>query len=260
MKSERKITAVIPARYHSSRFEGKPLALINGKTMIERVYLQCLQCPELDEVLIATDDERIAGKAREFGAEVIMTSRKHESGTDRIAEAVQARKTDIVVNIQGDEPLLSPETISQVIAPFLGDETVEMTTASTPLLSPEEAENPNCVKVVTDLAGFALYFSRSPIPYDRDEPLGGDVWKLHLGIYGYRKEVLLRLCSLPVSHLERREKLEQLRALENGIRIAVVCTEHRSVGVDVPEDIRKVEKLLQKNSSTLYNSSISENS
>ncbi len=245
MNKKPKLIAIIPARYHSSRFEGKPLKRIAGISMIERVYRRCLLCKELDEVLIATDDRRIAEEAKRFGATAVMTSPDHASGTDRIAEAVKTIDTDIVVNIQGDEPLIHPNTISRTIAPFLQDPSIQMTTASSPLEDKKEAEDPNCVKVVTNHFGDALYFSRSIIPFDRDAPLSGDVWRLHLGIYGYKKETLLTLCSFTQGFLERREKLEQLRALENGIPIRVACTEHRSIGVDLPCDIEKVEALLK---------------
>lgn len=244
MSQSLKVIAVIPARYQSSRFEGKPLALIAGKPMIQRVYEQVQKCKDISEIIIATDDERIKILAESFGATVVMTSSEHESGTDRIAEVVRGIDCDIVVNVQGDEPLIAPETITGVVLPFFQDANVEMTTSSASLMNKEEIANPNCVKVVTDLNSFALYFSRSTIPFDRDNSAPEGAWRLHLGIYGYRKETLLRYSKLSPTPLERLEKLEQLRALENGIKIFVAQTPYRSIGVDLPEDVQRIEGLL----------------
>jgi len=244
MSQSPKVIAVIPARYQSTRFEGKPLALIAGKPMIQRVYEQVKKCSDISDIIVATDDQRIQATAEAFGATVVMTSSDHESGTDRIAEAVKNFDCDIVVNVQGDEPLIEPETIEGVIRPFFNDKTVEMTTSSAVLQEKEEIIDPNCVKVVTDLNNFALYFSRSAIPFDRDDANPEGAWRLHLGIYGYRKETLLRYSRLSPTPLERLEKLEQLRALENGIKIFVAQTPYRSIGVDRPEDVQKVEGLL----------------
>jgi 3-deoxy-manno-octulosonate cytidylyltransferase (CMP-KDO synthetase) len=241
------IFGLIPARYTSTRFPGKPLALIAGKPLIQRVVERCRQAKSLSEVIVATDDQRIAEVARMF-CRVEMTSVKHPSGTDRIAEVVQRCKCDAAVNIQGDEPLIDPAAIDAVAA-ALADS--EMSTAATRINETAEYDNPNVVKVVVNAAGRALYFSRRTIPFVRDaagrsvtEQLAAFPFLKHLGIYGYRRETLLRLVALPVSALEQAEKLEQLRALENGIIIAVVQVNYDSVGVDVPEDVGRVEKLL----------------
>jgi len=241
------IFGLIPARYTSTRFPGKPLALIAGKPLIQRVVERCRQAKSLSEVIVATDDQRIAEVARMF-CRVEMTSVKHPSGTDRIAEVVQRCKCDAAVNIQGDEPLIDPAAIDAVAA-ALADS--EMSTAATRINETAEYDNPNVVKVVVNAAGRALYFSRRTIPFVRDaagrsvtEQLAAFPFLKHLGIYGYRRETLLRLVKLPVSALEQAEKLEQLRALENGIIIAVVQVNYDSVGVDVPEDVGRVEKLL----------------
>ncbi|MBF0273696.1 MAG: 3-deoxy-manno-octulosonate cytidylyltransferase [Nitrospinae bacterium] len=238
------VAAIIPARYQSTRFEGKPLALIKGKPMIQRVYEQVKKCTLLDSVIIATDDERIQDVCNSFNAQVVMTSSEHSSGTDRIAEVALGITSDIVINIQGDEPLIAPSTIEGVIKPFFKKENIAMTTSSTLLTDSEEIENSNCVKVVTDKKGFALYFSRSAIPFDREGNSQDKNCYLHLGIYGYTKEILMKLSKMKPTPLENLEKLEQLRALENGIKIYVAKTPYRSIGVDVPEDITKVEKLL----------------
>jgi 3-deoxy-manno-octulosonate cytidylyltransferase (CMP-KDO synthetase) len=241
------ILGLIPARYASTRFPGKPLALIAGKPLIQHVVERCRQAKSLSEVIVATDDQRIAEVARMF-CRVEMTSDKHPSGTDRIAEVIQRCKCDAAVNIQGDEPLIDPAVIDAVAA-ALADS--EMSTAATRIKEPAEYDNPNVVKVVVNAAGRALYFSRRAIPFVRDaagrsvtEQLAAFPFLKHLGIYGYRRETLLRLVALPVSALEQVEKLEQLRALESGISIAVVQVNHDSVGVDVPEDLGRVEKSL----------------
>ena len=242
-----RIIGIIPARYASSRFPGKPLALIAGKPLIQRVVEQCKKANSLADVIVATDDERIADAAKQFcGVEI--TRPDHPSGSDRIAEAAGRLKCDAVVNIQGDEPLISPMVIDAV-AGVLAQQT--MSTAATVIKNPAEYDNPNVVKVVVNAAGRALYFSRRTIPYLREaasrsanEQLAAFPFLKHLGIYGYWRETLLKLVRFPVSPLENAEKLEQLRALENGIQIAVVKVDYDSVGVDVPEDVAKVEKLL----------------
>ena len=242
------ILGIIPARYASSRFPGKPLALIAGQPLIQRVVRRCQQAKALAEVIVATDDERIAEVARRF-CRVEMTAPAHPSGSDRIAEVAARCACDAVVNIQGDEPLIDPAVIDAVAGAL---ERAEMSTAATPIRSAEEYESPNVVKVVVNAAGLALYFSRRTIPYLR-EAAGGSVseqlaafpFLKHLGIYGYGREVLLRLVRFPVSSLEAAEKLEQLRALENGIGIAVVEVAYDSVGVDVPGDVLRVEQLLR---------------
>jgi 3-deoxy-manno-octulosonate cytidylyltransferase (CMP-KDO synthetase) len=242
-----KIVGLIPARYASTRFPGKPLALIAGKTLIQRVVEQCQKAKRLSEVIVATDDTRIWEVAQEF-CRVEMTVPDHASGMDRIAEVVKNCACDGVVNIQGDEPLIDPQVIDAVVGALAG---VEMSTAATPILDVAEWENPNVVKVVVNAAGRALYFSRRTIPYVRDAATGAEQlaafpFLKHLGIYGYWRETLLRLVKCKVSPLEQAEKLEQLRALENGIPIAVVKVNYDSVGVDVPADLKRVEQILKR--------------
>jgi 3-deoxy-manno-octulosonate cytidylyltransferase (CMP-KDO synthetase) len=242
-----KIIGLIPARYASTRFPGKPLALIAGKTLIQHVVEQCQKAKSLDEVVVATDDTRIWEVAQDF-CRVEMTAPGHSSGTDRIAEVVANCACDGVVNIQGDEPLMDPRVIDAVAGALAGD---EMSTAATPIKEVAEWGNPNVVKVVVNAAGRALYFSRRTIPYVRDAATGAQQlaafpFLKHLGIYGYRRATLLRLVKCKVSPLEQAEKLEQLRALENGIQIAVVRVNYDSVGVDVPADLKRVEQILKR--------------
>ena len=246
-----KVIGVIPARYASTRFPGKPLAPIAGKPLIQRVVEQCRRAKTLSEVIVATDDARIADAAKKF-CRVEMTRADHPSGSDRIAEVAARCEFDGVVNIQGDEPLIDPTVIDAVVGALKNS---EMSTAATPITNPAEYDNPNAVKVVVNGAGRALYFSRRTIPYLREaasrsvsEQLAAFPFLKHLGIYGYRRETLLQLVKFPVSPLEQAEKLEQLRALENGIQIAVVKVDYDSVGVDVPEDVGRVEKLLKADS------------
>lgn len=241
------IVGIIPARYASTRFPGKPLALVAGKPLIQRVVEQCQKAKSLSEVIVATDDERIYSAAKKF-CRAEMTSASHPSGSDRIAEAARKIACDAVVNIQGDEPMIEPAVIDSVAQAL---EQCEMSTAATRIKEAAELLNPNVVKTVVNVGGRALYFSRRTIPYLRegaggsaDEQLRAFPFLKHLGIYGYRRETLLRLVTFPVSLLENAEKLEQLRALENGIEIAVVQVDYDSVGVDTPEDVAKVEKLL----------------
>jgi 3-deoxy-manno-octulosonate cytidylyltransferase (CMP-KDO synthetase) len=243
-----KVIGIIPARYASTRFPGKPLALIGGKPLIQRVIEQCQSANSLAEVIVATDDTRIWEVAQNF-CRVEMTKPEHPSGSDRIAEVASRCDCDAVVNIQGDEPLIDPMVVN-VVASALA--TAEMSTAATLIRKAEDFENPNVVKVVVNAAGNALYFSRRSIPFVREaasgsvsEQLAAFPFLKHLGIYGYRRATLLRLVQLPVSKLEQAEKLEQLRALENGIGIAVVTVNYDSVGVDVPEDVTRVERLLK---------------
>ncbi len=242
-----KIVGIIPARYGSTRFPGKPLALIAGKSLIQRVVEQCHAAKSLSEVIVATDDERIASAAKKF-CRVEMTAANHPSGSDRIAEVASKISCDAVVNIQGDEPMIEPEVINLVANAL---EKSEMSTAATLIKNPADVDNPNVVKVVVSTAGNALYFSRRTIPYLREaassspgEQLAAFAFLKHLGIYGYRRETLLRLVKFTVSPLENAEKLEQLRALENGIGIAVVKVDYDSIGVDAPEDVAKVEKII----------------
>jgi len=243
-----KIVGIIPARYASTRFPGKPLHPIAGKPLIQHVVEQCQRAKSLSDVIVATDDPRIANIARKF-CHVEMTRPDHPSGSDRIAEVADRISCQAIVNIQGDEPLIDPAVIDAV-AGALAD--ADMSTAATPIKNPAEVDNPNVVKVVVNTLGHALYFSRRTIPYLREaasgssEQLAAFAFLKHLGIYGYRRETLLRLVKFPVSALEKAEKLEQLRALENGIPIAVVTVEHESVGVDTPEDVEWVERFLKK--------------
>ena len=244
-----KILGVIPARYASSRFPGKPLHPIAGKPLIQHVVEQCRKAKSLNEVIVATDDERIADVAKKF-CRVEMTREDHPSGSDRIAEVAARCECDAIVNIQGDEPLIDPAVVD-LVAKALADS--EMSTAATAIKQLSEYDNPNVVKVVVNAAGRALYFSRRTIPFLREaasrpvsEQLAAFAFLKHLGIYGYRRETLLRLVAFPQSPLEMAEKLEQLRALENGIQIAVVKVDYDSVGVDVPEDVGRVEQLLGK--------------
>jgi 3-deoxy-manno-octulosonate cytidylyltransferase (CMP-KDO synthetase) len=242
-----KVLGIIPARYASTRFPGKPLALIAGKPLIQHVVERCQRAKSLAEVIVATDDTRIWEVAQSF-CRAEMTAPDHPSGSDRIAEVAARCGCDAIVNIQGDEPLMDPAVIDAVASALAH---TEMSTAATPITDPHEYDNPNVVKVVVNAASRALYFSRRTIPYLRDaassslgEQLAAFPFLKHLGIYGYRREALLRLVKFPVSPLERAEKLEQLRALENGIPIAVVKVDYDSVGVDVPADVKRVERLL----------------
>ena len=247
-----KTIAFIPARYHSTRLPAKPLALIAGLPMIQRVYQCALACSQLDAIYVATDDERIVSCVQGFNGRFVMTSPDHASGTDRIAEAaakVGCVPDDLIVNIQGDQPTFPPSVIGDMIKPLLADPSIPMGTLKYRIADPHEVDNPNHVKVVTDKDGFALYFSRSKIPYYRDKPIDRFYYK-HLGMYAYRQHFLKTFTSLPVSALEDAEKLEQLRALENGFKIKVVETAFNSIEVDTPEDIAKVEAWLQRSTTT----------
>jgi 3-deoxy-manno-octulosonate cytidylyltransferase (CMP-KDO synthetase) len=244
-----KIFGIIPARYGSSRFPGKPLALIAGKPLIQHVVERCQKCKALDEIIVATDDTRIWEVAQGF-CRAEMTRPDHPSGTDRVAEVAQNCRCDAVINIQGDEPLMDPRVIDAVAGALSWE---EMSTAATVIEKESEWENPNVVKVVVNAAGRALYFSRRAIPCVRDaataaQQLAAFPFLKHWGIYGYRRQTLLRLVRFPVSPLEKAEKLEQLRALENGIPIAVVKVACEAAGVDVPADVKRVEWLLKKGS------------
>lgn len=247
-----RVLGLIPARYASTRFPGKPLHLIAGKPLIQHVVERCRLARSLTEVIVATDDERIAETARRL-CRVEMTRPDHPSGTDRIAEVAARCDCEAVVNIQGDEPLIDASVIDAVAMALDAD---EMSTAATLIKDAAQYQDPNVVKVVVNSAGRALYFSRRTIPYLRDaasrsvpEQLAAFPFLKHLGIYGYRRQTLLRLVQLPVSPLEHAERLEQLRALENGIPIAVVRVDHDSVGVDVPADVARVEALLSRRQS-----------
>jgi len=241
-----KVAAFIPARYASTRLPGKPLADINGKTLVERVYERARACELIDTVTVATDDERIFEAVKGFGGEAVMTSANHRSGADRIAEAVaKVPEADIIVNIQGDEPLISPGAVDSAIRPLLEDPGLGISTLKTAITDEAEFLDPHAVKVVTDSTGRALYFSRSPIPYsagafdDRKTP----PFK-HIGLYVYRRDFILNFSGLGHSPLEDSESLEQLRALEHGHVIEVVETEYNPVSVDTPEDLTRVREIL----------------
>lgn len=254
MKKQISVIAVIPSRYGSTRFPGKPLALIKGRPMIRWVYERARLSKFVDRVLVATDDDRIEQAVRSFGGDVVMTSRDHATGTDRIAEAIKDIECDIVVNVQGDEPLIRPEMIDLAVEPLISDPGIHMGTLCRRIEDRKEAFDPNVVKVVFDEKGFALYFSRAPIPWDRDawagkdsisnQPLSGPMYK-HIGLYVYRRDFLLSYARMPQTVLESREKLEQLRCLEKGFKIKVVPTEYESFGVDIPEDLSKIEKFIE---------------
>lgn len=249
-----KVAAVIPARYGSTRLPGKPLRLIKGKPLIQYVY-ERVSLSKIPLVIVATDDARIATTVEGFGGKAIFTSPHHRSGTERVAEVAQKLDTDIVVNCQGDEPLIPPEAIQASIEPFR-DPAILATTLITPLRSKEDLVSPHVVKAVVDKDGFALYFSRSPLPYPRDllEKRGGEITTLsaddltgfwqHIGLYAYRRDFLLKIATLPPTPLEKMEKLEQLRILENGYRIKTVITATPSIGVDTEEDLDRLSALL----------------
>ena len=242
-----KFIAIIPARYASTRFPGKPLAVLGGKTVIERVYEQASSV--LDEAYVATDDERILAAVESFGGRAVMTRTDHKSGTDRIQEAVEKIGTDadVIINVQGDEPFIQPSQIETLMQLFDDPET-QIGTLGKPFESIEAVENPNSPKIVTDNRGFALYFSRSVIPFirgkEREEWFGQYPFLKHLGIYAYRREVLAAVTRLPQSSLEKAESLEQLRWLQNGYRIRVGLTDVETVGIDTPEDLRRAEAFL----------------
>ncbi|AGB42293.1 3-deoxy-D-manno-octulosonate cytidylyltransferase [Halobacteroides halobius DSM 5150] len=239
-----KVIAIIPARYSSTRLPGKPIKKIKGKAMIQHVYERTAQAQNLDQVIVATDDQRIYQVVKDFGGKVEMTSSQHQTGTDRLAEVANDLEADIIVNVQGDEPLIAPEMIDQAVKPLLEDNNLQMGTLKHPIISAEELENPNLVKVVTDKNDFALYFSRAPIPYPHQE---NDItYYKHIGLYVYRREFLLNYADLPATPLEQQESLEQLRALENGYKIKVVKTEHQSIGVDTKDDLEKVRKIVNQ--------------
>ena len=233
-------TGVIPARYRSERFPGKALAPILGKSMIQRVYEATRTAKYLEHVILATDDETIFQEAQDFGAEVLMTSPHHISGSDRVAEVAERTKSQIIINIQGDEPLIRGEVIDQLVE-VLQDKDIPMATLTVRETDLSLLDDSSVVKVVPDNNGFALYFSRSPLPHKASEFF----WR-HVGVYGYQRNFLLKLCAMPPSRLEKTEKLEQLRALENGFRIKIIESRFPSLSVDFPEDIIKVEKLLKE--------------
>ena len=245
MSRTMKILCVIPTRYASTRLPGKPLADIAGKPMICRVYEQAVQAKSLAGVLAAVDDQRVYDAVVQNGGQAMMTSPDHPTGTDRLAEVAAAYPDmDLIINVQGDEPLIDPELIDKLAAVFDEDPQLQMATVKTPMSTQAEMQNPNNVKVVTDKKGYALYFSRSLLPYPR-VPHGRPVYK-HIGIYAYKRDFLLRYAQMEPTPLEQTESLEQLRALENGYRIRVIETDRRFVGVDTPEDLAEVNGIFKK--------------
>lgn len=246
-----RVVAIIPARYNATRFPGKPLAILKGRPVIQHVYENTTRAGLVGEVLVATDDQRIFDAVRNFDGKVIMTSQDHESGTDRIAEAAESLECDYVINVQGDEPFIDPQMIDEVANLLYNDDRAAISTLSKRVSDVHEILSPHVVKVVTDDEGFALYFSRAPIPYYRDSwsdldtiSFGGEktVMYKHIGIYGYRREALVQFASLPQSRLEKIEKLEQLRALNAGMKIKVKETPFDTFGIDTKEDLRKAEE------------------
>ncbi|MDD2710259.1 MAG: 3-deoxy-manno-octulosonate cytidylyltransferase [Verrucomicrobiae bacterium] len=240
---------VIPARYASSRFPGKPLTLIAGASLIERVYRRCLKIGENSEVVVGTDDPRILNHVKAFGGKVVLTRADHPSGTDRVAEVARRFRAPLIVNVQGDEPLLEPKTVRQLIRLMKRKPRLEMATLCHPISSDEEYLNPNAVKVVVNRRNEALYFSRAPIPHQRSPyPSIVKTGRIHrhIGIYAFRRSFLFQYVKWPQSFLEKAEQLEQLRALENGARIGVIPTPCQAIGVDTPEDVARVEAILRK--------------
>jgi 3-deoxy-manno-octulosonate cytidylyltransferase (CMP-KDO synthetase) len=251
------VVAIIPARYGSTRLPGKPLAWIGGKPMIQHVYESTSRAKELDRVVVATDDLRVEETVKKFGGEVVMTAKDHASGTDRLAEVARKVRADLLVNVQGDLPFIQAETITRAVRPMKRDPSIPMGTVCTAIFDQDEWLNPNSVKVVIDRKGFALYFSRAPIPYSRNDAIdlkGSKVrpsakrrlWgNRHLGLYVYQRDFLLKFARLRPTALERIESLEQLRALAYGYRIRVVEVDERSVEVDTPEDLQRAERYLR---------------
>ena len=240
-----KVLCVIPARYASTRLPGKPLSMIAGKPMIQHVYERACQAQLPNEVVVATDNELVEKAVLDFGGKAVMTSPDHPSGTDRLAEvALMYPDVDVIVNVQGDEPMIPPEVIDRLAEAFNGDADLNMATMKV-VMDEEEYENPAAVKVVTDQQGYALYFSRSLMPYPRNNPEGFKVFK-HVGIYAYRRNFLLRYAALAPTPLEKAESLEQLRALENGYKIKVLESDFQGIGVDTPEDLAAVNALFEK--------------
>lgn len=242
-----RVVGVIPARYGATRLPGKPLKKIGEKTLIEHVWRQASKAKTIKQLLVATDDERVADEVKKFGGEVVMTPVACASGTDRIAKVIERIPCDVVVNIQGDEPFLLPRYLDKLVEPFHRDRHLQMATLSAPL--PEaDAQNPNTVKVVCDQEGYALYFSRALIPYDRRQPENQQqvLARLHLGFYAYHRSFLLRFAQLKHTPLEKIEQLEQLRALEHGIRIKVVPVPKALLSVDTPEDLSCAGELMEK--------------
>jgi 3-deoxy-manno-octulosonate cytidylyltransferase (CMP-KDO synthetase) len=242
-----KVVVVIPARYGSTRLPGKPLVLLTGKPMIQRVYERAKLAKQANQVIVATDDERIVKAVEAFGGEARMTRADHRTGTERVAEMAAHVDGDIFVNVQGDEPLLDPTALDTAVNSLLEEPVASISTVATPIKTPGDIMDPNVVKTVLDFDGNALYFSRAPIPWVRDTASKTLVRHLkHLGLYVFQREALLEYATLPQGELERIEQLEQLRWMENGWKIRVAEVEHDAVSVDVPEDIARVEKLLEE--------------
>ena len=241
------VIGVIPARYSSTRFQGKVLADILGKPMIQHVWERAKQALLLDDLIIACDDERVANAAGEFGAKVILTAKAHASGTDRIVEVVNPIDVKIIINIQGDEPLIHPAMIDSIAQALLDDSSISMATLMKKIEDPKDLNDRNVVKVVVDRNNFALYFSRASVPYHaQNSQEKSPVYYKHIGLYGYTKDFLFIYKNLPVSNLEKIECLEQLRVLEEGLRIKVIETKYETIGVDTPEDLRKVQDYISK--------------
>lgn len=240
-----KAVGIIPARYHSTRLEGKPLVDIHGQSMIQRVYENVMKTDVLDDVLVATDDQRIVEAVERFGGKAVMTSKDHTTGTDRIAEVAKHLDAQVVINVQGDEPFISPIMIDEVATPLLEDQDIPMCTLMHEI-GEEDFQNPNVVKVVTDSSGFALYFSRSLIPFPRYKE-GHQAFE-HIGIYGYQKDFLLKLTQLAPTPLEKTEALEQLRVIENGFKIKVIATaakDYIPLSIDTKEDLERARTLIK---------------
>ena len=237
---------IIPARYSSQRFPGKIIADLNGKPVIEHVYQRSIQAELVDRVIIATDDRRIYKKVEGFGGQAVMTSADHQSGTDRLAEVASELTADFIVNVQGDEPLIRPEMIDQAIKTLKDSKDAEMATLASPI-SEIVARKSDRVKVVLDKNNLALYFSRSKIPYYRDKNALEQNFLQHIGLYVYKRDFLLKYTDLEPTPLEKAESLEQLRALENGYKIKVGITDHHGPGIDRPEDLKEVSKILKDN-------------
>lgn len=241
------VIGIIPARYSSTRFEGKVLADILGKPMIQHVWERSKQARLLDDLIIACDDERVAGVAKDFGAKVVLTAKGHTCGTDRICETVNPIDVKIVINIQGDEPLIHPTMIDQVARVLLDDDSISMATVMKLIEDHKDLNDPDVVKVVIDKDNFALYFSRAPIPFQaQNSEIKLPAYFKHIGLYGYTKDFLFIYKNLPISYLEKVECLEQLRVLEEGFRIKTIETKYDTIGVDTPEDLQKVKEYLQR--------------
>lgn len=241
------VIGIIPARYSSTRFEGKVLAEIAGKPMIQHVWERAKEALTLDDLIIASDDDRVANAARAFGAKVVTTSKGHASGTDRICEVINALDVKVIVNIQGDEPLIHPTMIDSVARALLDNSSISMATVMKAIEDEEIINDPNVVKVVIDKNNFALYFSRCPIPcHAKESEIKLPIYFKHIGLYSYTKDFLFTYKNLPISYLERVERLEQLRVLEGGFRIKVIETKYDTIGVDTPSDLEKVKAKLEE--------------